>query len=113
MLQHLELVQGADARFDLPVLIDGAPPSDGIAGWTFAFRLFAARDDADSDALLTLTTENSAITLFNLTDSIARITLTKEQLSTLSLGRYFWRVSSLAPNGDDDIPAHGWLTLTR
>lgn len=110
----LPLIQGADDLFDLPILVNGEPPADGIADWTFAFRLFADRADQDDDAVLTITTEDeSGIVIFDAEACTIRLRITKEQKADLDLGSYWFRLTSLQPNGDDDVPVRGTATLTR
>lgn len=110
----LELIQGADDLFDLPIRVNGAVPEDGIAGWTFAFRLFAEREDQDEDAVLTLTSAaDGGIEIFDAEACNIRLRLTVEQKADLDLGRYWFRLTSQQPNGDDDVPARGWANLSR
>lgn len=114
ILQQIELLQGADTRFDFPILIDREPPPDGLDGWTFAFRLFTDREDPDDKALVTLTSAGGSIWVFDNDAAIARLRVTQEDIAALTPGqKYFWRFTSLAPNGDDDVPAHGFALVNR
>lgn len=109
----LELALGADTRFDLPIQVDGAVPAGGLTGWSFTFRVFAGESDPDDVALLTLSDTDGAITLFDPAAGIARLYVTRDRLTTLAPGRYWFRLSSVDPAGNHDEPARGQLTLLR
>lgn len=111
MLQQLELVQGEDASYDIPVLVDGATPVAEIDDWEFAFRLFTSRDDADSAALFSLTSAGGEITIFNSAARKARVRIAKEKIAALAPGKYWWRL--VAAHGDTDVLNRGFAILTR
>lgn len=113
MFQPLELVLGEDATLDLRLQVDGAPPTGGIAGWSLAWRVFAWRGDPDDAALLALASDDGAIAVWDDAAGIARLHVTKEQAATLGAGRYFHRLTSLDRGGRVEVPAHGWLTVSR
>lgn len=109
----LELALGADTRFDLPVLVDGAVPAGGLAGWSFTFRLLRAEADPDEAALLTLDGDNGAIAIFDSAAGVARLRIARDQLAMIGPGRYWFRLSSLDPAGNHDEPARGIVTFVR
>ncbi len=112
MLQQLELVQGEDARYDIPVLVDGATPETAIDDWEFVFRFFASRTDADEAALFTLTSSGGAVTVFNSESRTARIRIAKEEIADLASGKYWWRLTA-AHLDDTDVLTRGFATITR
>ncbi len=113
MQQELELVQGEDARFDIPVLVDGVAPASGIAGWAFTFLLLASQFDQDNAALLTYTSGGGAITFFNSAAAIARVKFPAADVNARSLGKYHWRLLATDPAGTPYVLNRGTAIVTR
>lgn len=113
MQQELELVQGEDASYDIPVFVDGVAPASGIAGWAFTFLLLASQFDPDSAALLTYTSGAGAVTFFNAPAAIARVKFLEADVNARSLGKYHWRLRAIDTAGTPYILNRGTAIVTR